>query len=59
MEKRLFYRLPCDQYGQPNGQIEVWKMTETEYHIEKEYETQNHLAMWFDDYESAIARADN
>ena len=38
MEKRIFYRLPCDQYGQPTGQIETWRITEIEYHIEKNYD---------------------
>ena len=57
--KRIFYRLPCDQYGQPSGQIEKYRMTPGEYAVEKRYEEENHLAMWFDTYESALNRADD
>ena len=57
--KRIFYRLPCDQYGQPSGQIERYRMTPGEYAVEKRYEEENHLAMWFDTYESALNRADD
>lgn len=58
-DKRIFYRLPCDQYGQPSGQIEKYRMTPGEYAVEKRYEEENHLAMWFDTYESALNRADD
>lgn len=58
-DKRTFYRLPCDQYGQPSGQIEKYRMTPGEYAAEKRYEEENHLAMWFDTYESALNRADD
>ena len=57
--KRIFYCLPCDQYGQPSGQIEKYRMTPGEYVVEKRYEEENHLAMWFDTYESALNRADD
>ena len=57
--KQIFYRLPCDQYGQPSGQIEKYRMTPGEYVVEKQYEEENHLAMWFDTYESALNRADD
>ena len=58
-DKRIFYRLPCDQYGQPSGQIEKYRMTPGEYAVEKRYEEENRLAMWFDTYESALNRADD
>lgn len=58
-EKRIFYRLPCDQYGQPSGQIERYRMTPGEYAVEKRYEEENHLAMWFDNYKSVLHRADD
>lgn len=58
-DKRIFYRLSCDQYGQPSGQIEKYRMTPGEYAVEKRYEEENHLAMWFDTYESALNRADD
>lgn len=57
--KKIYYRLPCDQFGQPTGQIEAWRMTEAEYYIEKKFEEKNHIARWFDNYAAALARADN
>lgn len=59
MDKGIYYRLPCDQYGQPTGQIEKWRMTYPEYRIEKAYDLQHLTALWFDTYEAAAARADN
>lgn len=35
------------------------KIKSGEYAVEKRYEEENHLAMWFDTYESALNRADD
>lgn len=58
-EKRDFYRLPCDQYGQPCGNIETHSLTVGEYACKKRADREALTALWFDDYAVASWRADN
>ena len=58
-EKRDFYRLPCDQYGQPCGNIETHSLTVGEYACKKRADREALTALWFDDYAVAAWRADN
>ena len=58
-EKRDFYRLPCDQYGQPFGNIETHSLTVGEYACKKRADREALTALWFDNYAVAAWRADN
>lgn len=48
IEKKIYYVLPCDSYGQPDGTVEEREMTKFEA-METPY--------CFEDYQEAVARA--
>lgn len=52
MEKKTYYILPRDQYGQPNGSVDIVELTDAEYQEHKA-----HGEYILDNYMSALCRA--
>lgn len=53
MERKEYYWLPTDSYGQPSGMVVPVTLTESEYKARRRYE------YIYDNYYSALTRAND
>ena len=58
MKRNVYYYLPLDQFGQPDGNISTIEMTEQQYRDIKNMPL-HPLYYCYDNYESALNRALN